>query len=311
MNLDEGPDQAIDKDLHLREDIRLLGRLLGENLREQEGEEAFNLVERIRQTAVRFHRDGDLQARDELETTLRELSRDATMSVVRAFTYFSQLSNIAEDLHHNRRRRAYELAGSPPQEGSLAMALKRAADAGVAPQDLQGFLCNALISPVLTPHPTQVQRNSILDCLREIATLLDRRDRFRHTAEEQALNEEGLRRGILTLWQTRILRELRLAVSDEIDNGLSYYGTTFLEQLPRLYGALEDLLEVHWPSTRFEVPGFLRLGSWIGGDRDGNSYVTHDVIRYALHRQSSVAFGFNLRYVKATWNSRNPSGICK
>jgi phosphoenolpyruvate carboxylase len=220
------------------------------------------------------------------------------MSVVRAFTYFSQLSNIAEDLHHNRRRRAYQLAGSPPQEGSLAITLKRAADAGVAPQDLQGFLSNALISPVLTAHPTEVQRKSILDCLREIATLLDRRDRLRHTAEERALNEEGLRRGILTLWQTRILRELRLAVRDEIDNGLSYYGTTFLQQQPRLYGELEDLLEVHWPNAHFEVPAFIRLGSWIGGDRDGNPYVTHDVLRYALYRQSSVAFDFYLTQIR-------------
>jgi phosphoenolpyruvate carboxylase len=298
MNLDEGPEPAIDKDLPLREDIRLLGRLLGESLREQEGEKAFNLVEHIRQTAVRFRRDGDLQARDELEATLSGLSHDATMSVARAFTYFSQLSNIAEDLHHNRRRRAYQLAGSPPQEGSLAITLKRAADAGVAPRDLQGFLSNALISPVLTAHPTEVQRKSILDCLREIATLLDRRDRFRHTAEERVLNEEGLRRGILTLWQTRILRELRLTVRDEIDNGLSYYGTTFLEQLPRLYAELEDLLEVHWPSAHFEVPAFIRLGSWIGGDRDGNPYVTHDVTRYALYRQSSVAFDFYLTQIR-------------
>jgi phosphoenolpyruvate carboxylase len=103
----------------------LLGRLLGENLREQEGEEAFNRIEYIRQAAVRFRRDGDLQARDQLEATLRSLSHDAAVSVVRAFTYFSQLSNLAEDLHHNRRRRAYQLAGSRPQEGSLALALQR------------------------------------------------------------------------------------------------------------------------------------------------------------------------------------------
>ena len=125
MNSSNQPDSVIEKDLPLREDIRLLGRLLGETLREQEGEEAFNRIEHIRQTAVRFRRDGDLQARVQLEATLRNLSHDATVSVVRAFTYFSQLSNLAEDLHHNRRRRAYQLAGSPPQEGSLALAFQR------------------------------------------------------------------------------------------------------------------------------------------------------------------------------------------
>jgi phosphoenolpyruvate carboxylase len=296
MNLDEGPDPAIDKDLPLREDIRLLGRLLGETLREQEGEEAFNRIEHIRQTAVRFRRDGDLQARDQLEATLRNLSHDATVSVVRAFTYFSQLSNLAEDLHHNRRRRVYQLAGSPPQEGSLALALQRLADVG--PQELQSFFADALISPVLTAHPTEMQRKSILDCLREIALLLKRRDRLRQTPEERALNEEDLRRGILTLWQTRIVRELRLTVRDEIDNGLSYYGTTFLEQLPRLYCELEDLLEAHWPGIRFRIPTLIRLGSWIGGDRDGNPYVDHDVLRYALHRQSAVAFDFYLTQLR-------------
>src|SRR6266852_5621207 len=130
MNLDARLDQDLDKDLPLKEDIRLLGRLLGDTLREQEGEEAFNLIEHIRQTAVRFRRDGDEQARTELETTLSGIAHDATMSVVRAFTYFSQLSNIAEDLHRNRRRRAHQLAGSPAQEGSLALAIQRVAKSG-------------------------------------------------------------------------------------------------------------------------------------------------------------------------------------
>jgi phosphoenolpyruvate carboxylase len=296
MNPDEPLASAIDKDMPLREDIRLLGRLLGENLREQEGAEVFNRIEHIRQTAVRFRRDGDLEARDQLEATLRSLSNEATVSVIRAFTYFSQLSNLAEDLHHNRRRRAHVLAGSPPQEGSLALALDRLAD--VAPQDLQSFFDQALISPVLTAHPTEVQRKSILDCLREIAVLLDRRDRLKQTPEERAFDEEGLRRGILTLCQTRIVREQRLNVRDEIDNGLSYYGTTFLEELPRLYAEIENLLQARWPNAAFRIPSFIRLGSWIGGDRDGNPYVTHDVLRYALQRQSSVAFDFYLTQLR-------------
>ncbi len=298
MNLHDRLDPALDKDLPLREDIRFLGRLLGDNLREQEGDEAFNLVEHIRQTAVRFRRSGDLRARDALETTLKGLSTDATVSVIRAFTYFSQLSNIAEDLHRNRRRRAHQLAGSSPQEGSLACAMQRSADAGIVPEELQLFFSEALISPVLTAHPTEVQRKSILDCLREIAGLLDQRDRFQHTVEEQTRNEEALRRAVLTLWQTRILRELRLTVQDEIDNGLSYYGTTFLEQLPRLYSELEDLLETRWPHVPFQIPPFLRLGSWIGGDRDGNPYVTHEAIRYALRRQATVALDYYLKQTR-------------
>jgi phosphoenolpyruvate carboxylase len=296
MKPDKPVASAIDKDMPLREDIRLLGRLLGENLREQEGAEVFNRIEHIRQTAVRFRRNGDLQARDQLEANLRSLSNDATLSVIRAFTHFSQLSNLAEDLHHNRRHRHHQLAGSPPHEGSLVLALDRLS--AMAPQDLQSFFAEALISPVLTAHPTEVQRKSILDCLREIAMLLDRRDRLRQTPEERAINEEGLRRGILTLWQTRSVRELRLTVRDEIDNGLSYYAITFLEELPRLYGELEDLLHARWPNDVFRVPNFITLGSWIGGDRDGNPYVTHEVLRYALHRQSAVAFDFYLTQLR-------------
>ena len=124
MNPGDRPDQIPDKDLPLKEDIRLLGRLLGDTLREQEGDEIFNLIESVRNNAVRFRRDGDQQARAGLEAMLCGLSQDATVLVVRAFTYFSQLSNIAEDLHHIRRRRAYELIGSAPQEGSLVRTIQ-------------------------------------------------------------------------------------------------------------------------------------------------------------------------------------------
>ncbi len=129
MNPGDRLDQVVDKDLPIKENIRFLGRLLGDTLREQEGDETFNLIESIRQTAVRFRRDGQQQAREELETLLCGLSHEATVLVARAFTYFSQLSNIAEDLHYIRRRRAYQLAASLPREGDMAHAIQRAADA--------------------------------------------------------------------------------------------------------------------------------------------------------------------------------------
>jgi phosphoenolpyruvate carboxylase len=297
MNTTDRAHATLDKDLPLKEDIRLLGRLLGDTLREQDGDQTFDLIERIRQTAIRFRREGDTQARAELEAILSRLSHAQTVSVTRAFTYFSQLSNIAEDLHHNRRRRAHQIAGSLPQEGSLAAALLRVAEAEPGPEAVAEFFREALISPVLTAHPTEVQRKSILDCQLEIARLLTERDRMDLTPEERALSEEQLRRVILTLWQTRILRELRLTVRDEIENGLSYYRYTFLRQLPRLYAEIEDLLKARWPGTHIPVAPILRLGAWIGGDRDGNPYVTHDVTRHALMRQSSVALDFYLSEV--------------
>jgi phosphoenolpyruvate carboxylase len=279
-----------DKELPLRNDIRLLGRILGDTLREQEGDGVFNVIERIRQNAIRFRRDRDPDAKRQLDEALNDLDPVSTISVVRAFSYFSQLANIAEDQHHNRRRRAHSIAGSPPQEGSVALALARALDEGIGTEAVGAFFRTALISPVLTAHPTEVQRKSILDCQLEIARLLTERDRLQLTPDELARNEEGLRRVVLTLWQTRILRELRLTVSDEIENGLSYYRYTFLRQLPRLYGEIEDLLASK--GIRAPVGKFFQLGSWIGGDRDGNPFVRHEVMRMAMARQSATAMEF-------------------
>ncbi|MBC8007319.1 MAG: phosphoenolpyruvate carboxylase [Prolixibacteraceae bacterium] len=291
MNAPDPKPAPTDKESPLREDIRLLGRILGDTLREQEGEAIYDLIERTRQNAIRFRRDRDPQAKRELEAMLNKLDPVRTIAVVRAFSYFSQLANIAEDQHHNRRRRAHLIAGSAPQEGSMALALARASEDGVTSDQVSEFFSHAMISPVLTAHPTEVQRKSILDCQLEIARLLTERDRTQLTPEERAHNEEALRRVVLTLWQTRILRELRLTVNDEIENGLSYYRYTFLRQLPRLYGEIEDLLADR-NLGKVRSANFLKLGSWIGGDRDGNPFVTDAVMRHALARQSATAMDF-------------------
>ncbi|NMG33814.1 phosphoenolpyruvate carboxylase [Azoarcus sp. TTM-91] len=280
-----------DKDAPLREDIRLLGRLLGDTVRDQQGDASFELVERIRQNSVRFRRDDDHAARKELEGTLDALSREQTIQVVRAFSYFSHLANIAEDQHHIRRSRAHLIAGSAPREGSLAHALALAfADGKTTPAALAGFLGEALISPVLTAHPTEVQRKSILNCQTVIARLLDERDRKQLTPEESEANGEALRRAVLTLWQTRMLRPAKLSVVDEVNNGLSYFETTFLHELPRLYANLEDRLAAADPTLgKQELPAFLQVGNWIGGDRDGNPFVTADILEQAQAMQASVA----------------------
>lgn len=285
-----------DKDAPLREDIRLLGRLLGDTVRDQQGAAVFDLIERIRQNSVRFRRDDDISARRELEDMLDALSREQTIQVVRAFSYFSHLANIAEDQHHIRRSRAHLIAGSAPREGSLAHALERAFAGGTATAtSLQAFFETALVSPVLTAHPTEVQRKSILNCETVLARLLDERDRVQLTPEEADANLEAIRRAILTLWQTRMLRSARLSVIDEVNNGLSYFETTFLRELPRLYASLEDRLAVaNAAGAAAELPAFLQVGSWIGGDRDGNPYVTAEVLERALAMQATVALGYYL-----------------
>lgn len=287
-----------DKDAPLREDIRFLGRLLGDVLREQQGSAAFDLVETIRQNAVRFHREGDRSAARALDTMLGGLTNEQAIQVVRAFSYFSHLANIAEDRHHNRRRRVHALAGSRAQPGSLSAALQSLKDAGRAdPATLQAFFASALIVPVLTAHPTEVQRKSILDAEREIARLLAHRDDAL-TERESSRNTESMRAYVTTLWQTRMLRSSRLTVADEIDNALSYYRSTFLTEIPALYDDVSAELHDAVPGVRAEGLGrFLQMGSWIGGDRDGNPNVTAQTLQLAITRQATEIFAHYLEEV--------------
>ena len=287
---------SLDKDLPLRDDIRFLGRILGDTLRHQEGEVIFQLIEGIRQTAIRYRRTGDDRARIQLEHGLDGLSPEDTIAVVRAFSYFSHLCNIAEDLHHNRRRMAYSQAGAPPREGSIALALQRLKRANVDAATVRRFFERAIISPVLTAHPTEVQRKSVLDCHLLIANRLEERTRIALTPEEKEANDTALRRAVLTLWQTNELRTFKLRVHDEIENGLSYYRYTFLREVPRLESQVAAALEKdpEYASIARDFPSFLRMGSWIGGDRDGNPFVTAEVTQHAMCRHSAVVMEFYL-----------------
>src|SRR5271154_5180695 len=283
-----------DNDQPLREDIRLLGRILGDTVREQSGADVFDTVEYIRQNAVRFRRDEDVTARRELETTLNDLPPAEALLIIRAFGFFSHLANIAEDQHHIRRTRAHSLSAAIPREGTMAHSLARACEAGIPPARLGSFFAGAMVVPVLTAHPTEVRRKSTIDREMEVAELIAERDRSAPTAAELAASEAALRRAVLTLWQTNLLRGTRLRVIDEVANGLSYYDYTFLSELPRFYADLEEELAVQGIALADSLPSFLRLGSWIGGDRDGNPFVTEEVLRAALRAQSSRALKYYL-----------------
>ncbi len=353
-----------DKEQPLRDDIRLLGRLLGETLAEQEGREVFDLVERIRLLSIQQRRDDGPGARAEMQAVLQAVPKETTNQVVRAFSYFSHLVNIAEDQHHVRRARANARADAAPREGSLALAVRRTLDCGVDADRLQRFFASAQVSPVLTAHPTEVQRRSILDCEWQIAQILDARDRLALTPEERETQDESLRRLMQRLWQTRMLRWTKLSVMDEVGNALTFYDSTFLHQLPRLYIAIEDHLARNvpgWPALGAEaavppgttakpalgaeavvppgttakpalgaetvvppgttakpalgaeavvppgttakaagiaLPPFLRPGSWIGGDRDGNPFVTAEVLEAATRAQGRKAVGFLLEQLE-------------
>jgi len=269
------------------DDIRWLGRTLGDVIREQEGEEAFALIEQIRRLSVAFRRDADTQAGTALKKRLASLSSEQAVSVIRAFTYFSHLANLAEDQHHIRRQQAHDRAGDV-HTGSLAASLNKLKAAGVTTKAISQALAHAHISPVLTAHPTEVQRKSILDAERGIAACLQTRDEIvsrgtdATSARQLAQVEALVRARVLQLWQTRLLRFTKLTVADEIENAMGYYESTFLSEIPKLYADLEHELGGQ------PIASFFRMGQWMGGDRDGNPNVNADTLDLALKRQCEV-----------------------
>jgi len=282
-------ERVAQKNQPLVDDVRLLGRILGDVIREQEGKAAYERVERIRQLAVAYRRKSDKRAGRSLDRLLTSLSGDHTVSVIRAFSYFSHLANIAEDRHHLRRRRVHERQGHL-QEGSLALAFERLARRGVDSDQIVTTLNHAFISPVLTAHPTEVQRKSILDAERAIAELLAARTP-QASDRDLAENEALIRARVTQLWQTRMLRTAKLTVDDEIENALSYYRATFLAQIPILYREIEEAL----PGQ--EIASFFRMGNWIGGDRDGNPFVGAATLATAFMRQSETVLRHYLTQV--------------
>jgi phosphoenolpyruvate carboxylase len=275
------PDE--DKEQLLREDRRLLGRLLGEVIAEQVGDKTRERIEAIRQTAVRFRRAAS--DKSELEAQLDALPIEETLHVVRAFSYFSHLLNIAEDAHQNRRRHAYAQAASPGRPGSLAYALEHVQEEGIL-----DWFGRARLSPVLTAHPTEVQRQSILECEREIARLI--------ALPQSAARDQALHAEVLRLWLTAMLRLTKLAVADEIVNALAYFRLTFIPELPRLYADLEEALRKRFSLERAPwLPPFLTVGTWVGGDRDGNPNVDARTLEIAVTQQARLIFGHYLEEV--------------
>jgi len=282
QTLDPTSENRIVIDQPLIDDIRFLGQLLGDTIREQKGEATFEQIETIRRLSIAFERDADPDAGRKLDTLLHGLTTDEAMSVLRAFTYFSHLANIAEDRNNIRRRVANEAqAGLSREDTSLAATVGRLTAAGETPETIVASLERGLVSPVLTAHPTEVQRKTQRDAERSIAKLLSARELAQSDRERRQI-EALLRARLSQLWQSRLLRYSRLTVRDEIENVLGYYQTTFLREIPQLYAELEDQLGVH-------VASFFRMGSWIGGDRDGNPNVNGQTLTLALRRQCETA----------------------
>jgi len=269
-----------------REVIRLLGRLLGTVIKEQYGQNAqslkrgqadLDLVEEIRQHAVGEHRHGTADIR--LDRRLSQLEPPQVALLIRAFSVFSQLANVADD------HLVHVQAGPGPLQ-------QLESQAHVSAKRARAYLSNALLAPVITAHPTEVRRKSILDRETDIGALLMMRERANHETGESADIEAQLKREIRTLWQTRMLRPIRIHVNDEIENAIAVFSRTFLTQIPAVKRRLAQLFALNG-----DVLSFLKPGSWVGGDRDGNPYVSAQTLEYAVRRQSETVLDYYLEQV--------------
>ncbi|MGW4096033.1 phosphoenolpyruvate carboxylase [Mycobacterium sp. NPDC004974] len=276
----------------MREDIRLLGAILGDTVREQNGADVFDLVERARVESFRVRRSEIDRA--ELADLFTGIDIRQAIPVIRAFTHFALLANVAEDIHRERRRALHEAAGEPPQDSSLAATYRKLDQAissvGLDSATVAHALSGALVAPVITAHPTETRRRTVFDTQHRITELMRLRLHGQTRTADGRDIEIELRRHILTLWQTALVRLSRLKISDEIETGLRYYPAAFFEVIPQVNAEVRAALQARWPEAHLLEQPILRPGSWIGGDRDGNPNVDAGVVRLATGRAAHVAF---------------------
>lgn len=271
----------------LRDDIRLLGGLLGDVVREQEGQEVFELVEKARRAAFAVRRQE--VDRSDFADLFRDLPTRQALHVVRAFSLFALLANLAEDLHRERRRAVHVVAGEPPIDGSLAATFPKLARAGLNPERVRDVLAEATVVPVITAHPTETRRRTVADTQARIKDAMRLRERMTLTEQEEADTLRLIKIQILTLWQTALIRLKRVNIEDEIEVGLRFFDASLFEVMPRINAQVRRELNELYPGLDLLTEPMLRAGSWIGGDRDGNPNVTASVVNTASREASRKA----------------------
>ena len=281
----------------LREDIRFLGGLLGEIIRSQSGEATFDLVENSRKDAFAIRYEE--KSRDELAQRYVTPTVHDLMPVVRAFSNFALLANLAEDLHRERRRRVHLLAGDPPVASSLEATYQKLSEAGLTADTVGRGLARGAAVPVITAHPTETRRRSVFDAQNRITELMRTRARTELTPKEHARVERDITQQILMLWQTALIRLRKLTIGDEIRTGLRYYDASFFDVVPQLNRDVRQALEEAYPAAGLGDLSMIKMGSWIGGDRDGNPFVTDEVVTDATTSAASTALRHHLDEVVA------------
>jgi phosphoenolpyruvate carboxylase len=308
------------KEAPLRRDVRSLGRLLGEVLKEQAGQALFDAVEELRLLAIQ-HRDLQAQAaalgttaEDDLmeraERRVSHMSVTEAYRMTKAFAIYFELTNLAETNHRKRRRRAAELAPDhPTQPGTFRGTLRRMREAGIGPEQALAWLRRIEVIPVFTAHPTEVARRTVLFKRQRIARELERLDWLPLTEAAASRAVEAIAAEITALWQTDEVRRRPPTVRDEIKMGLDYYLSCLIGTLPELYDEMADAFRETYgvQVAPRDLPTCLRFGSWIGGDRDGNPYVTPMCTRDALRMARAVILDHYISAVDGLLERLSPS----
>lgn len=275
----------------LRRDVRFLGTILGEVLVHQGGQELLGIVEKIREMSKSLRAQYDEGLFSEFKHTISSLSPDNRHQVIRAFAIYFQLVNIAEQNHRIRRKRDYERStGEEIQPGSIESVVSELKNRNFTPEQVQSILEEISLELVMTAHPTEATRRAVLDIHKRIAEDVMQLDVPTLTLREREALREKLLSEVMTLWQTNEIRDRKPTVVDEVRNGLYYFDETLFDVLPEVYRELERCLGIYYPEANWHVPSFLRFGSWIGGDRDGNPSVKANVTWETLRMHRSMAF---------------------
>ncbi|MDG0813828.1 phosphoenolpyruvate carboxylase [Cohnella rhizosphaerae] len=273
----------------LRRDVRFLGNILGEVLVHQGGRELLDHVEKIRETSKALRAEFVPELYEEFVNTITGLEPGVRHLVIRAFAIYFQLVNIAEQNHRIRRKRDYERsAGEAVQPGSIESAIVELKNKNLPLNEVQELLSGISLELVMTAHPTEAMRRAVLDVHKRIANEMMELDNPSLTYRERERLREQLRNEVLTLWQTDELRDRKPTVIDEVRNGMYFFHETLFNVLPDVYDELERCLAKYYPEQKWHVPTYLRFGTWIGGDRDGNPSVTADITWRTLNMQRNL-----------------------
>ncbi len=279
------------RDKQLRSRVKLLGSLLGEVIETQVGKSTLDAVEKLRKGYIKLHKEDDPKLRQELKQFIEEQSPESLILIIRAFNLYFSLVNLAEEEHQYHERQSQLKSDGPLWMGSVLNTISEFKQEGLSAQEVEKLINKLCYIPVFTAHPTESKRRAVMENLRRIFITLGELNEAEAYNNPYAQEEviKRLQYQIQVLWKTDEVRRMKPTVEDEIRNGIYYFRQSLFKAVPRVYRYMERALARHYPDDNIETPNFLTFGSWIGGDRDGNPFVTHETTVNALLMQSRAA----------------------